>query len=49
MVNEAQNKESFEEQSEPATHNNWLETNPIAKIACFQDRGGKSIPNNKMI
>lgn len=22
MVNEAQNKESFEEQSEPATHNN---------------------------
>lgn len=48
MVNEAQNKESFEEQSEPATYD-WLEKNPIAKIACFQDRGGKSIPNNKMI
>lgn len=49
MVNEAQNKESFEEQSEPTTYNDWLETSPIAKIACFQDRGGKSIPNNKMI
>lgn len=49
MVNEAQNKEFFEEQSEPATSNYWLETNPITKIARFQDRGGKSIPNNKMI
>lgn len=28
---------------------NLLETNPIPKTACFQDRGGKSIPNNKMI
>lgn len=49
MVNEAQNKGFFEEQSEAATYNDWLETNPIAKIAFFQDRGGKSIPNNKMI
>lgn len=49
MVNEGQNKEFFEEQSEPATYNYWLETNPILKIACFQDRGGKNIPNNKMI
>lgn len=49
MGNEAQNKEFFEEQSEAATNNNRLETNPIAKIACFQERGGKSIPNNKMI
>ena len=49
MLNEAQNKEVFEEQSEPATYNDWLETRPISKIVCFQDKGGKSIPNNKMI
>lgn len=29
MVNEVQNKEFFEEQSEPATYNDCLETNPI--------------------
>lgn len=49
IVNEAQNKEFFEEQSEYATNNYWLATNPITKIACLQDSGGKRIPNNKMI
>lgn len=49
MVNEAHKKEFFKEQSEAATCNCWLETNSIAEIASCQDRGGESIPNNKMI